>query len=254
MSATSQFPARSVGTARYAPFLAGLVALIAAGAFLHVARASGKLYLLKKPAPLIRELDQMSAACAAPYLVRDRQVLSDELISELGTRQYAQWVLENPESRGTWQRVASMFITYYTGIQDQVPHVPEECYYQGNSSQSASQDIEFRLPDGRVYSVRRLSFVPPRGGTHVFVYYTFIVNGDMYCDRETVRWRMARETERYLYYSKIELCFQSPTDERPPPAMDEMAERLLGQIIPVLLKDHIPDVAALERQTAVGGS
>ena len=32
------------------------------------------------------------------------------------------------------------------------------------------------------------------------------------------------------------------------------AARLLGQIIPVLLKDHIPDVAALERQTAAGGS
>jgi len=254
MNSASPTTSRKPGGSRIAPFLAGLAALIGAGAFLHVARASGKLYLLKKPAPLLRELEKLPTACVSPYLVRDRTVLSDEIVSELGTHQYAQWVLENPESRGSWQRSASMFLTYYTGIQDQVPHVPEECYYQGNSSLSGSRDIEFKLPDGRTYPVRRLNFVPPRGGMHLFVYYTFIVNGDMYCDRETVRWRMARETERYLYYSKIELCFQSPTDEQPPPAMDDMAARLLGQIIPVLLKDHIPDVAALERQTAAGGS
>ena len=192
----------------------------------------------------------------APYLVRDHATLSDEMVYELGTSQYVQWALENPKARGTgWQRSASLFVTYYTGVQDQVPHVPEECYYQGNASLSASQDIEFKLPDGEAYPVRRLRFVPPRGGgVRLFVYYTFIVNGDMVCDRNHVRTRMGRESEKYLYYSKIELCFQSLTDEEAPPDMDRMAERLLGQIIPVMLKDHIPDVAAMERQAAAGGS
>ncbi len=255
----SEIPGHMNGPRRIglgAPFFAGLVTLLVAGGLLQYARASGRLYLKKEKVPLVRELDQMRTDCVAPYIVRDRTVLSDETVYELGTKQYAQWIIENPNSRGSmWQRSASMFVTYYTGVQDQVPHVPEECYYQGNASPAGSRDIDFSLPGGRVYPVRRLSFLPPRGnGTRVFVYYTFIVNGDMVCDRNQVRSRMGRESERYLYYSKIELCFQSLADEEAPPDMDRMAERLLGQIIPVLLKDHIPDVAALERQAAAGGS
>ena len=72
------------------------------------------------------------------------------------------------------------------------------------------------------------------------------MNGDIYCNRYDVRRRIGRPSERYLYYSKVEVSFRSQDDEAPP-EMDRTAERLLNQVISVLLTDHLPDVASMER-------
>lgn len=237
-----------------AAFIAGLGVLLVTGGYITYARSAGKLYLLKKAAPLRTPLSEMSTHAVAPWTVRERIPIPDEVIEELGTKLYIQWVLENPITDGpAWARSASLFVTYYTGVQDQVPHVPEECVGQSGAGQTETRDIEFSLPDGKKYRVRRLGFATPRGRGYSFIYYTFLVNGDLYCDRVDVRLRCGRPSEQYLYYSKIELSFRS-LDNEAPPEMDRTAERLLNQVISVMLKDHLPDVAAMERETGAAGA
>lgn len=245
---------RLAAASGWAQVVTALLVLVGAGGFLRYARATGKLYLVKEAAPLVRPLSDFDAARLEPFIVREKTQLPDDIVEELGTRYYIQWSLADPTGSGdAWLRTASLFVTYYTGIQDQVPHVPEECYFQGASSQQGLDDLSVRLvSQDRDIPVRRLVFVPPHGGSlRMIVYYTFIVNGDFYCDRLSVRRRMMNESERYLYYSKIELLFRIPTGDGIPSAMDDVAARLLNQSISELVKTHIPDVAAMERQRQV---
>ncbi len=237
-----------------AAFIAGLAVLLITGGYISYARGAGKLYLVKKAAPLRKQLTEMSAGAVSPWVVRERVPIPDEVIEELGTKLYLQWIIENPIAEGPpWAKSALLFVTYYTGVQDQVPHVPDECYLQSGSGQTGMNDIEFALPDGKKYRVRRLGFATPRGRGYSFVYYLFAVNGDIYCNRDDVRLRIGRPSEQYLYYSKIELSFRS-LDSEAPPEMDRTAERLLNQVISVMLTDHLPDVAAMERGTGAAGA
>jgi len=234
--------------------VAGLAVLLITGGYITYARGAGKLYLIKKAAPLRRQLDDMSTGAVSPWLVRERIPIPDEVIEELGTKLYIQWIIENPVSQGPpWARSASLFVTYYTGVQDQVPHVPEECVGQSGAGQTETRDIEFALADGKKYRARRLVFATPRGRGFSIIYYLFLVNGDIYCDRDDVRLRAGRPSEQYLYYSKIELSFRS-LDSEAPPEMDRTAERLLNQVISVMMKDHLPDVAAMEREAGAAGA
>lgn len=237
-----------------AAFIAGLAVMLATGGYISYARGSGKLYLIKKAAPLQKQLDEMSTSQLQPWVLRERVPIPEEVIEELGTKLYIQWILENPLAEGPpFARSASLFVTYYTGVQDQVPHVPDECYGQSGAGQTGVNDIEFKRPDGQKYKVRRLGFAMPRGRGFSFVYYVFIVNGDLYCDRNDVRLRCGWPTEKHLYYSKIEISFRSQ-DSEAPPEMDRTAERLLNQVISVMLKDHLPDVAAMDRETGAAGA
>ncbi|MFO0974582.1 MAG: hypothetical protein U1A27_14250 [Phycisphaerae bacterium] len=235
-----------------APVLAGLIVLLAAGGYLRYAKAHGQLQILKLAAPLQRPLTELSERVLAPYALQERSRLSEDSEHELGTRDYIQWIFEDATApAGDWRRRISLFVTYYTGMADQVPHVPDECYAVGAFSQSSVQDLAFTLagPTGapRALPVRRLVFMPPRGeGPSVIVYYTFVVNGDFYCSRDGVRSRMRRTDERYLYYSKIELSFHSLAAREATPEMDRHAEKLLGQTLDAMQHGHLPDTEAME--------
>lgn len=233
--------------------VAAMAVLLVAGGFLRYAKATGALSILKLPAPLVRDLSDMDRGAVRPYAVRETIRLPAEVESELGTKWYMNWALEHPIAPAeSWMRHATLFVTYFTGSADQLPHVPEECYVQGAFSESKNEEITFKLPTSRQeYPVRRLAFYPPGGrGATTFVYYNFLVNGDFYTDRNAVRVRMGKPTEKYLYHSKIELAFRQIDSREPSSGMDRMAERLLGQVNEALVKDHLPDTRAMERQAA----
>src|SRR5260221_152729 len=98
-------------------------------------------------------------------------------------------------------------VTYYTGVQDQVPHVPEECSFQGGMTQDSDDTIPLHMDRlGEDVKIRRISFYSPRRlGERRYTYYTICVNGTFCTERFAARLRMSQRQDSHLYYSKVEL-------------------------------------------------
>ncbi len=219
--------------------------LACSAAFIQHAKHSGWLQLIKKPLPLRVGLEEMDRGCVRPYGVAHSSRLPQEAVEELGTKQYLDWLLQRSDGRPCF-REAALLITYYTGVQDQLPHVPEECYYQGAFTQDTNDVLAFDLKElGRGVAVRRLSFYPPRGvGKKRYVYYTICVNGDFYCRRDAVRLRMGDFREKHLYYSKVEIALDGVPATALPEA-DEVVAGLLDQVLVELVRAHWPTPSAV---------
>ena len=70
-----------------------------------------------------------------PYKVLEKSKIDNkDVLESLGTEDYLQWILEDTTVDVLSPvRNCSVFITYYTGNPDQVPHVPEACYTGGGN-------------------------------------------------------------------------------------------------------------------------
>jgi len=218
------------------------VILLAAGAAaMQVAKDYKILTVIKKPLPLRTPLNDLNRAALAPFRFEASRAMSHDIVQELGTDQYIYWILSDPEARRGKDGQVSVFVTYYTDIQDQVPHVPEECYFQGAFIPGDDDTLTFTLDSlGRDVTVRRLSFYPPKQTTQKsYVYYTICVNGDFYASRLPVRLRMGDRKETHLYYSKVEVSFNSL--KNPILAdLDERAQLVMDKVISELVNTHWP--------------
>jgi hypothetical protein len=236
-------------------YLLAVVVLAGTAVALQAAKSRGVLQLIKKPLPILKPLADLDRACVRPYSVLTFPRLAPETIEDLGTSEYVTWLLQAPEQKVPW-RVTQLFVTYYTGVQDQVPHVPDECYYQGAYIRDSDKVLDIDMPDlGRRIAVRRLTFFPPpprQSTDKVYVYYVICANGDCYADRERVRLRMADWQETHLYYSKVELTFDGVNDGDSPLA-DQQASELLDKVLAELFKSHWPR-AGSEHGGASGGA
>lgn len=221
-----------------------LVAVLSVGGGavgVHIGKSHGLLTLIKKPLPLQKDLKQLDRAALDPLELVAAPQLSVDVLSELGTDVYINWHLKDPRWRGAAKQNVSLSVTYYTGVQDQVPHVPEECMTTQAFTQVEDEKLAWQL-DGidREVAVRRLGFLPPQqADRRVFVYYTICVNGDFYNERQRVRLRMADAEESHLYFSKVEIVFEplaaSERDE-----LDDRAKELLSKCLGELIRSHWP--------------
>ncbi|MFH1419948.1 MAG: hypothetical protein ABII12_16870 [Planctomycetota bacterium] len=245
-------------------YLLALVTLAASALGMQVAKSRGSFQLIKKPLPLRKALVDMDRDSLLPYEVASARRLPPEVVGELGTEEYLDWGLRVPEGRVGPPRM-TLSVTYYTGVQDQVPHVPEECLHQASYTQRDSHVREVELkelkrldqavkernerlkelgkkPEGPETPIKfhELSFNPPRGTGNVqYVYYTICVNGDYYADRQRVRFRLADFSEAYLYYSKVEVSFRVGR-EKNLPAVSKQAYELLDMALAELVRSHYP--------------
>ena len=245
-------------------YVLAVVMLAASALGMQVAKSAGWFQLIKKPLPLRKALGDMDRDSVLPYEVVSSRRLPPEVVGELGTEEYLDWVLLVPEGRVGPPRM-TLSVTYYTGVQDQVPHVPEECLHQASYTQRDSHVREVELeelerldqavtdrdeqlkkrgkkperPDTPI-KFHELSFNPPRGtGNAQYVYYTVCVNGDYYADRQRVRLRLADFREGYLYYSKVEVSFRVGK-EKNLPAVSRQAYELLDKALAELVRSHYP--------------
>lgn len=235
-------------------FLVAMVVLVGGAARLQYAKSHGQLQLIKKALPIRKPLPDMDLKVLAPWEGTGSRMRPDTA-EELGTTEYALWNLHKPNAKGTGAD-ASLFLTYYTGVQDQLPHVPEECYTVGGSA--VESDIELTDVDigGKNGSIRKLTFLPtPRemqdGDVgRKYVYYLIAVNGELLASRNTVRIRMADPRDSHLYYSKVELAFHAdePVKDN---QLDVVAIDLINRTVTELFKSHWPPKGA-ERGTGEG--
>ncbi len=218
-----------------------VILLTAAAAAMQVAKDYKILTVIKKPLPLRVPLNDLDRAALAPFRFEASRSMSHDIVQELGTDQYIYWILSDPEARRGKDGRVSVFVTYYTDIQDQVPHVPEECYFQGAFTPGDNDTLTMRLDKlEREIQIRRLSFYAPKQTSkQSVVYYTICVNGDFYASRTPVRFRMGDRKETHLYYSKIEICFQGKRNQDVA-NLDERARLVMDRVIAELVNTHWP--------------
>lgn len=229
-----------------------LAVLLVSAAGMQTATKYFKVYFRKEAVPLKRRFTELDWRKLAPRYrphVIQPKLLPAEQEEALGTENYLELrLIDSERSARDPTALANVFLTYYTGQPDMVPHVPDECYlasaYErvGSPTTPSLHVPGVNAPDDEV-PVRVVQF-QSRGGRDepITVLYFFSVNGDYRNGREGVRFRLARPFERYAYYCKIELSFMDNNPLQPRHADQQQtlaaAQDLLTKLLPVLIEDH----------------
>jgi hypothetical protein len=214
-----------------------------------------KWHLIKLPLPLKAPLDQLNRSAMSPYtVVSDDKIHDPAMLETLGTNDYIQWIMEDksvPEDSAA--RFCSLFITYYTGNPDQVPHVPEECYTGNGSVLDEMKGTDFQVTvGGKPVTIPTRSLLFSGKNSDFFsdykqpVVYFFKVNGKYAGNREMCRtYLQANLLGKYSYFSKVEWkFFNFKSGRHPYPDHDELMQasrKMLNVVVPLLEKDHWPD-------------
>jgi hypothetical protein len=237
------------------PFVLGVVFLLIGAGFNEAYRKFHGIAQIKKPLPLKISFDQLDEKLLAPYKVLDKsKIQNQDVLESLGTEDYLQWALEDTSvDVMSPVRNCSLFITYYTGNPDQVPHVPEACYTGGGNQIEKSTSVNLEVGDLNVPDIPKeipsTALVFTRKSSEIWqassefsVIYFFKVNGKYKGDRTAVRIALGDLTSEYSYFSKVELKFFNVKGINPDQKQSiEAAGRLLKVVLPVLEKNHWPD-------------
>lgn len=166
-----------------------------------------------------------------------------------GTRDYIQWVLEDPRRPASDPtRRALLFVTYYA-LPDRIPHVPEECYLGSGFQSLAADTVTLTIPtSGTPRTVQARSLVFDRAdasvwtrGTRVPVVYLFRVNNTYASRREEARLALNRNLfGRASFFSKVELVFNQSAGRPTLEQAQAAAQDYLSVILPILEQEHWP--------------
>lgn len=244
-------------------FVVVAVILAASAAGMQVLAKVMQGYFTKMPIPLKKPFDEFDKYKLGPEFSRNADTdrippLSEDMEASLGTTEYATWILtDNARPESPLGR-ATVFVTYYTGKPDMVPHVPDECMLSGGWERVwGPRTVDIDVPGvgapGDKVAVRVQTFEEqssmmrtgkaPRQST---VGYLFHANGQFVTTREAVRISQMNLTDRYAYYAKIQVDLThlqlNENDDR----ADEIAEieRVMKKLLPILVSEHLPDWAA----------
>ncbi len=232
-------------------FLICTAVLVMAGAGMSLVTRKLGVYLKKEPLPLKKPLSGLAEEKLAPYKVVTKFPIDNpEILKSLGTKDYLQWVLEDPDqpAAGATRKVL-LFITYYE-LPDRVPHVPEECYTGSGYQRLHSEAVTFRArgASGQASVPGRLLLfqVPPkalwRGLAQFPVLYLFRVNGEYAGNRDDARLALNKNLfSKYSYFSKIELAFNQANVTATREEAVAASERLLAVLLPLLEQNHWPE-------------
>lgn len=236
-------------------FLICAAVLGMAGGGMSLAIKHFNMHLKKDPLLLKRSLDLLDANGLGPYRVVSRsRIPEDDVVKELGTEDYIQWVLEDADAAADSSvRRCLLFITYY-GLPDLVPHVPEECYAGSGYQRLASENVKLELNisgvvrglNGRYVVFGDQESAGWESAAEFAVLYVFRVNGEYANTRDKTRFILNKGIfERHSYFSKVEWkFFNSGLGQLIYPNKEEAiaaTEKLLAVILPVLEKECWPE-------------
>ena len=256
-----------------------LVSILVLGAVaIPVVISQLEIYLRKESVPLRRtlntiddDLGRWDRAKGKDGEPKEDAVFGVEMIEGLGTELYLdRWMT----SRG---RDVNVHVAYYTGMIDDVPHVPERCWDANGLTQSISPrvvdlDLDFKDASTVGSPVNRATGEPypmvdilelgepvpvhlPVGGPRMTITqfdlddkkprlkqvggYFFIANGRMAPSAGDVRMMAFDPSEKYAYYCKVQLTYQGTV--RSGQDDDAVVEEFL-EIAEDLLPRLIPEV------------
>ncbi|MBU0638737.1 MAG: hypothetical protein KKB50_07725 [Planctomycetes bacterium] len=218
----------------------------------------------KLPVPLKKPLAAMNKDRLAPEYgihVVPPATIDEDTLESLGTHEYLRWnIVDRTREHGDPLCVANVFVTYYTGKPDMVPHVPDECMAAAGFDAVAAPTTEpidvpgVGAPDGKV-PLRVLTFRAAQrqrlaeigrasdqsvGPTAMYFFHT---NGRYATTRNQVRYILGDLFERYAYYAKIEVSFSDYSFRKNAGREESLAAAgpLLRKLLPILLSDHLQD-------------
>jgi hypothetical protein len=240
------------------PFLICVVLLGGAALMAGPLARQWKQFFIKDAIHLRKPLHELRRSGLGPYqFVQDDQ-LSASVVAALGTEMYVSRLLKDTRQPddSPLHRV-SLSVTYYTGGTNLVPHTPDVCMEgAGYTKKDAGYDtltVESLGPDDMEVPIRWLIFEK----SEVFrraepkVAYTFHCNGAFTASRTGVRQRTTKLTDRYAYFSKVEVSFSGAGGETPTREQAVQATRdFFEYLLPVLLQEHWPDWEAATRPEA----
>lgn len=243
-------------------FLLSVAVLGTASAHIMWTKSHEDITTIKKAIPLKKSFDLMDENAFSPYKVVAKQSITNkDIIESLGTEDYVQWTFEDSSvPLDSPVRNCSLFVTYYTGNPDQVPHVPDACYIGGGHERINKFSVSFNVKNNTAAQTgvegskkRRISatgLILARKSKEIWqidsefaVLYFFRVNNVYKGNRTETRIALGTNLRsEYSYFSKIELKFFNmktgyPTKEQSIAA----AEDFLSVVLPVLENDHWPD-------------
>ncbi len=233
------------------PFLVAVILLGGAAVLTGPVATWMDLRIAKLALPLKVPLDQLNLEQLAPYEVTNRTQLDPAIVDALGTKQYVYWTLEDTSvGKDDPLRYAYLFITYYSGGTDPVPHTPDACqlgagYQPAQPHENRELVVADLPPDSAKVPVRVCTFMR----TDVYnrrkhtVIYTFRSNGHFVATRTGVRLLVNELGTKHAYYCKVEVSFPNATRAQ---SVDGAA-KLLDRVLPILVRDHLPDFEAAER-------
>ena len=234
------------------------ILLTAAVAKEAVIRALG-VQMVKEEIPLQHPLDEMDPAALMPYELKEKsRIQNRDIVESLGTDEYMQWILEDTEAGpGSPTRYCSLFITYYTGNPDMVPHVPDECYVGGGNSRVGGEMVTLDIPGHDDVSFQYVMFQRVDDNmmkTEKFsVQYFFHANGKYSGSRTDTRLILGSNWfSKYSYFCKVEWKFYSfdsfgmlyPDKDQTLAA----SRKLLARLLPELEANHWPDWDKINKQ------
>ena len=232
-------------------FLICAAVLATAGIGMSIAIEHFEIYLAKEPLPLKKTLELLDEKGLGPYKVVSKgKIQNEEIVENLGTKDYIQWVLEDSDAptNNTVHRCL-LFITYYS-LPDRVPHVPEECYTGGGYQRLSSEPIVFEInkPGSKekiptrylVFGSKNHNY--PRRSERFPVLYFFKVNGLYANSREQARIILNKNLFRESsYFCKVELVFNQSLITAAKEETIAAGKKLLAVILPILEREHWPD-------------
>jgi len=192
--------------------------------------------------------------------------LREEQLEELGTTKHRlNWYYQGifaevprGQAAGRPRRYFTLHVTYYTGLVDPAPHVPEVCLFVGGYYPLPEESGALELgtsaaPPWDRFSVWRTAFAGTdrRRGVHFksAEYYVFSVNGQPTTSRLTVRSKLANPLVRYAYFAKIQVAPLRPGNNLA--ACDRACLRFLRQAVPEVLK-FLPSAREVRRLESGG--
>jgi hypothetical protein len=245
------------------PFVICVVVLAAASVLAGPVAQKLRIALRKEAAYLRKPLDQVDRSRFGIYEFKDAGILDPAVLPTLGTDTYIDWVFEDRSIDDPKDpfRTVHLFITYYTGGSNLVPHVAEVCYKASGYLLESTQNEEatLDLDDGstvklpfRVASLRKSKL---HDNQRVVVVYTFHCNGDFESTRGGVRAQISNPRDKAAYFCKVELSFGSNSSGRADMTNEgaiKAATKFFRTILPILVAEHFPDWKALEENWRSG--
>ena len=235
-----------------ASFLVCIAVLLVAASTKAIIIKQLGVKLIKLPINLQTPFDDFDENALKPYeVVNKRKIQNREILESLGTEEYLQWVLKDSDAElSSPIRFCSLFITYYTGNPDMVPHVPDECYQGAGNEFQSGQTLSVELPEQGKVGFQSIKFRQTnqdslQGSVNFSVQYLFHANGQYCQSRTETRTTLFDWFSRYSYFCKVEWKFFGQ-DAFGPIYPDkeqtlEASSKLLSVLLPEMEKNHWPN-------------
>lgn len=226
--------------------------------FKHGSSGAKEMLELRKP------LGEMNKENLGRYHFKTNLNISPEVEDALGAKDYLSWLFVDSAAKDLKDplRYIRLFVTYYSGGRDLVPHTPDECFLGAGYRAIEKDNLTMPLDSlGLDLPIRALTFQKSDvfGRDKPTVLYTFHCNGDFTETRNGVRSRINSPLNKYAYFCKIEISFGgSSRDIGSPGRMESIqaAQEFLDIVLPRLVNDHLPDwqAAIAENEPAAEAS